>query len=61
MFTYCIKVCTTVKGNLDWERGAVRGLGKEGEHTVNVPAMHHFIINSRVGMKMLTLSDLTDG
>lgn len=35
--------------------------GRRGEESVNVPAMHHFIINSRVGIKMLTLSDLMDG
>jgi len=34
---------------------------RRGEEGTNVPAMHHFIINSRVGVKMLTLSDLTDG
>lgn len=34
---------------------------RRGEEGVNVPAMHHFIINNRVGIKMLTLSDLTDG
>lgn len=51
MFTYCRRVCTTVKRNLE----------ARGEESVNVPAMHHFIINSRVGIKMLTLSDLTDG
>lgn len=34
---------------------------KFGEERANVPAMHHFIINNHVEIKMLTLSDLTDG
>lgn len=57
VFTYCTKVCTTVRRNL-WSRGAE--WREEGEASENVPAMHHFIINSHVGIKMLTLSDLTD-
>ena len=33
----------------------------EDEEKANVAAMHHFIINNRVEIEMLTLSDLTDG
>lgn len=60
VFTYCMRVCTTVKRNLQ------RGLGDGGREGVcrgstNMPAMHHFIINSHVGIKSPTLSDLTDG
>lgn len=37
--------------------------GEEGGcgGSTNMPAMHHFIINSHVGVKSPTLSDLTDG